>query len=185
MPGNPRSISLKRWLPRMSSRTIRGVHRSARISDALATGQYCGISAWRICHGDRPQPVQILNRISPIAVLPPEFSSATFMSRHSLEVTMIRPLGTLAVVLALGLGVAAAFAFDATTSAHTSGQERAVCRLESDCPERHRRGGEEVSRRGRRLYGIVHAAIYDARRGHRGWLFGRLRSRHPYRRRRR
>jgi len=41
MPGSPRSISLKRWLPAISSRTMSGVHRSARISEARATRRYC------------------------------------------------------------------------------------------------------------------------------------------------
>ena len=37
--GTPRCRSLKRWLPHSSSRTTRGVHRSASTSLALATGQ--------------------------------------------------------------------------------------------------------------------------------------------------
>jgi hypothetical protein len=48
IPGSPRSIALKRWLPSTSSRTMSGVHRSARISVALATGQYCWYFCWRI-----------------------------------------------------------------------------------------------------------------------------------------
>ena len=40
MPGIARAMSLKRVLPRTSSRTMRGVHRSAMTSLAIATGQY-------------------------------------------------------------------------------------------------------------------------------------------------
>ena len=71
IPGSPRSISLKRWLPRMSSRTMSGVHRSARISDARATGQYC--LYFCMPHPgtpDSPVPVQKLNRFSPLVALP-------------------------------------------------------------------------------------------------------------------
>jgi hypothetical protein len=39
MSGTPRWRWLKRWLPQASSRSTRGVHRSAKISAALATGQ--------------------------------------------------------------------------------------------------------------------------------------------------
>src|SRR5688572_6110694 len=77
MPGNPRSISLKRWLPRMSSRTISGVHRSARISDARATGQYC--LYFCMPHPGTPDtlvPVQKMNRFSPLVALPLHFPSA-------------------------------------------------------------------------------------------------------------
>ena len=41
MCGRPRSSSLKRSMSARSSRTISTVQRSARISAALATGQYC------------------------------------------------------------------------------------------------------------------------------------------------
>src|SRR4030095_16063304 len=41
VPGSPRSIRLNCRLPASSSRTISGVQRSAKISDARATGQYC------------------------------------------------------------------------------------------------------------------------------------------------
>ena len=39
MSGTPRWRWLKRWLPQTSSRSTSGVHRSATISAALATGQ--------------------------------------------------------------------------------------------------------------------------------------------------
>jgi hypothetical protein len=39
--GHPRWISLNVWQPRCRLRTMRGVHRSARISAPLAIGQYC------------------------------------------------------------------------------------------------------------------------------------------------
>jgi hypothetical protein len=39
-PGAPAAISVKLVLPRSRFRRMIGVHRSARISDALAIGQY-------------------------------------------------------------------------------------------------------------------------------------------------
>ena len=75
---------------------------------------------------------------------------------------MIRPLGTLAVVLALGLGVAAAFAFDATTSAHTSGQERAVADWSLIAQNAIVVVGKRFPGEAAVYMGIVHAAIYDA-----------------------
>ena len=39
--GTPRAKSLNVCAPSIRLRTINGVHRSARISDARAIGQYC------------------------------------------------------------------------------------------------------------------------------------------------
>ena len=101
----------------MSSRTISGVHRSARISDALATGQYC----WYFC---MPDPGTAGSTAASPNIEPDQSDGCTSLrlfirvgSRHrkKREVTMIRALEGLAAVLVVGLGVAAAF--DATTSA--------------------------------------------------------------------
>jgi hypothetical protein len=64
----------------MSSRTMSGVHRSARISDARATGQYC-LYFCMLHRGTprSPEPVQKLNRFSPLVALPPAFPCAYFL----------------------------------------------------------------------------------------------------------
>ena len=101
---------------------------------------------------------------------------------------MIRAFGRLAAVLVVGLGVAASIRredirygpgsarrtwrarFEPDSGRRNVQSGTRCCRLEPDRPERHRRRGEEVSRRGGRVHG--HRPRGDLRRGrrHRGRL---------------
>jgi vanadium-dependent haloperoxidase-like protein len=73
---------------------------------------------------------------------------------------MIRACGRLAVVLALGLGVAASV--DETISAETSGQERAVADWSLIAQNTIVAVGKRFPGEAAVYMGIVHAAIYDA-----------------------
>ena len=181
MPGNPRSISLKRWLPRMSSRTMSGVHRSARISDALATGRSC--LYFCMAH---PGTAEIA-RASP-NIEPDQSDRCTSCGllmrvrsrhRHLMEVTMIRASGRLAAVLVVGLGVAAAFDRDIrlgpgstrrpgapdssrAEDAETSSERRAIADWSLIAQNAIVAVGKKFPGEAAVHMGIVHATIYDA-----------------------
>jgi hypothetical protein len=166
----------------MSSRTMSGVHRSARISDARATGQYC-------LYFCMPHPGTLDSRDASPKIEP--FYSArctssrlsparTFTSSTLMEVTMIRAFGRLAAAVAVGSGVTAAFV--AATSAGSPAEPAMFRTVDSSRPRHAETSSERravsdwsliaqnaIVAVGGRFpgeaavhMGIVHATIYDA-----------------------